>query len=183
MRKGISTTIYAVFAVMIVGFVGWNSYQTHSLSKRIEALRWSVVYDELNRQDAITPQVGIIQFFKGNAFSITLEKVDYTANGLHITGKIGNATNLYINNLALTFTATKQLYEMKDDFDKASEIDKDFFEFTGSPPIGNAQSTAIAALSPGAQQDFDVTIPNVRQTKSAARIAIAFSGERYSYAP
>src|SRR5262249_30753539 len=144
---------------------------------------WNHVSDSLEKEDSITPNVGTIQFIKGNTFSIQLEKVDYSADGLHLAGMIGNATNLYLSNLTLTFTATKQIYQMREDFDKEDEKERAVFAWLGVPAIRNAQSSAIASLYPGGRQPFDVTIPNVKQVANGVRVTVVFSGERYGYAP
>lgn len=170
-------------ALIVVGLHGWELYQIHTLAGALNDARWDRVSDALTKQDSITTNVGNIQFIKGNAFSIELEKVDYTANGLHLTGYIGNATNLYLSNLTLTFTATKQVYDMRADFDKADEKTRSVFDWLGVPTVGNAQSSAITSLTPGTKQAFDVTIPNVKQTTSGVRVTVEFSGERYSYGP
>ena len=47
-------------------------------------------------------------------------------------------------------------------------------------PIGKAQAKPIEALNPGTGQPFEVTIPNVRQTKDDIRLLVSFSGERYT---
>jgi hypothetical protein len=42
----------------------------------------------------------------------------------------------------------------------------------------------ITSLSPGGRQPFNITIPNVKQTKEGIRLVVVFTGgERYSYGP
>lgn len=183
MRKKLIVVLSLVLTILVVGLVGWNTYKMRNLEKQIADDRWEEVSDQMTKQDVLTPDVGVMQFVRGNTFTINLEKVDYGTNGLHLHGKIGNATNLYISNLALTFTVTKQIFEMREDFDKADKTNQEMFQYFGSPSIGNAQSSAISALTPGNVQDFDVTIPNVKQAKNPPRIVVTFSGERYGYAP
>ena len=82
-----------------------------------------------------------------------------------------------MSNLSLKFTATKQLYQCRDDFIK----DRWAFLF-GPASIGEAQCSPITTLAPGSRIAFDVTIPNVKQ-KKGIRLVVAFTGERYSYTP
>ena len=93
--------------------------------------------------------------------------------------RLANPTHLTISNLSLKFTATKQLYQYREDFDK----DKDgMMMFFGPPEIGDAPSVLRSLFScPVLTQTFDVTVPNVKQTTEGVRLVVAFSGERYNY--
>jgi hypothetical protein len=161
----------------------WEVYRILSLTKDLNELKWDRVSDALDKADAITLNVGTIQFIKGNTFSITLDSVAYNGNGLDLKGHVGNASNLYLSNLTLNFSATKQVYEMRDDYNKKTESDQGMFAIFGEPTIGTAQSSAIASLPPAGQAEFEVTIPNVKQTETGVRIPVFFSGERYSFLP
>ena len=77
--------------------------------------------------------------------------------------------------------ATKAIFEMRKDYDKNPDKDKDMFGFFGFPTIGTAQSAPISILLPGSRQEFEATIPNVKQTANGGRIEVEFTGERYSY--
>jgi hypothetical protein len=127
-------------------------------------LSWSLALtDEANLRPSVEAKVGPIQFLKQNpGFSITFEQVNYVADGLHLEGRIGNANLLHVSTLTLNFDVTKPLYQYKDDYMKApGEL---FFPLL--EPIGKAQAKPIETLNPGTTQPFEVTIPNVRQTKT-----------------
>ena len=183
MRKIWKVIAISSASLVVVGVTAYELWQIHNLSIALAGERWSKVTTDLNAQDSFDPTVGNIQFIKGKTFSIELQKVDYNANGMHLQGRIGNATNLYLYNLTLTFTATKPIYKMREDYDKLDENERSMFGFFGSPKIGSAQSPAIFSLAPGTTASFEVTIPNARQTTDSIRIAVDFSGERYSYTP
>lgn len=127
----------------------------------------------------IIPDVGTIQFLK-NGYSIQLESVVYKADGLYLAGCIGNPTILWLSNLTIQFTARPPLYSARDAFMKASP---NSFErlFAASNQIGSAQTKPIATLGPGACEPFELTVPNVRQTKDGIDLRVSFTGERYSY--
>lgn len=169
-------------SLIVIGLLGWTLYEIHSLSTALTDAQWDRISDSLSREDSIAPSVGSIQFIKENAYSIELDRVEYTSNGLHMTGYVGNATNLYVSNLTLTFNATKQVSDMRADFDNADDKTRAVFDWLGVTSIGSAQSQAILSLAPGTKQAFEVTIPNVKQTANGVRITVYFSGERYSYA-
>jgi hypothetical protein len=114
-------------------------------------------------------------FLKRGGYSIQLDAAKYTGDGLHLEGFAGNPTNLWLSNLSLKFSATKNLYEYKDDFGK-----DELSFFFGPQAVGEAQCSPISSLSPGGRQPFEVTIPNVKQTQDGIRITVAFTGERYS---
>jgi hypothetical protein len=130
---------------------------------------------EQGDEDTITTDVGVIQFLR-RGFSIEIDSAIYTADGLKLRGFIGNPLNLSISNLTLKFAATKPLYSYKDEFPK------DNFSFLFGPQsIGEAQTSPIVSLLPRGREAFEVTIPNVKQTKDGLRIHLTFSGERYGY--
>jgi hypothetical protein len=123
--------------------------------------------------------VGTIQFLKRGGYSIQLDTAKYTNEGLELAGFVGNPTNLWISNLSLKFSAQKELYQYRDDFDK-----DEFSFYFGPQAIGEVQSSPITSLIPGGRQPFNVTIPNVKQTKEGIRLVVVFTGgERYSYGP
>jgi hypothetical protein len=153
-------------------------WQIHTMKKDLANLKWSVAVQGKDEENVITPDVGVIQFLKRGGYSIQLNTVKFTGDGLHLEGLIGNPTHLWLSNLSLKFLATKNLYEYQDDFAK-----DEFSFFFGPQAVGEAQCSPISSLSPGGTQPFEVTIPNVKQTKNGIRMTVAFTGERYSYAP
>jgi hypothetical protein len=107
---------------------------------------------------------------------MAIQTAKYTADGLVLKGYVGNPTLLTLSDLTIKFSATEPLYKYRDQFRRESV----FFWF-GPPSIGEAQTVPIANLSPGKRQQFEVTIPNVKQTNEGIRIEVQFTGERYLY--
>jgi hypothetical protein len=71
-------------------------------------------------------------------------------------------------------SASKPFYEYRNEF-RADRFS------SGVYSLGEAQSSPIASLTPRSRGSFEVTIPNVKQTKEGLRIGMTFTGERYSY--
>ena len=162
----------------VLGAEGFQLWQLYRMRKDLADLKWSVAVQGHDGDNAITPDVGTIQFLKRGGYSIQLEAAKYTNEGLQLEGYVGNPTNIWVSNLSLKFSAQKNLYQYRDDFDK-----DEFSFYFGPPAIGEAQCSPITSLTPGARQPFNVTIPNVKQTKEGIRLVVAFTGERYSYGP
>jgi hypothetical protein len=168
-----------IIALVALSFSIWNAYTTR---KAIDELEWAdAVASNRAPGNEIVPDVGTIQFLK-NGYSISLEDVSYNANGLYMSGYIGNPTNLTLSNLTIQFTARQPIYSVREAFMKASPNSLDRI-FISPEQIGTAQTKPISSLSPGMREHFDVTIPNVKQTKDSIDIRISFTGERYSYRP
>ena len=166
--------IIAVFGV-VEGLQLWQLYKER---QDLANLQWTVAVQRHDSDNVITPDVGTIQFLRQGGYSIQLEAAQYTGDGLHLEGFVGNPTNLWLSNLSLKFSVTKNLYEYEDDFAKDQ-----FSFFLGPRSIGEAQCSPIVSLAPGGRQRFEVTIPKVKQREEGIRIVVAFTGERYSYAP
>ena len=164
--------------VVLLGIVGFQQWQLYRMRKDLADLKWSFAVQGHEDDSVITPEVGTIQFLRKGGYSIQLDAANYTSEGLHLEGFVGNPTNLWLSNLSLKFSAQKQLYQYRDDFDK-----EEFSFIFGPPAIGEAQCTPIASLTPGGRHPFNVKIPNVKQTKEGIRIGVNFTGERYSYGP
>ena len=169
---------WILLAVPLLGLFGFQEWQLHKMRKDLADFKWNLAVQGHEDDSVITPDVGTIQFLRKGGYSIQLDAANYTSEGLHLEGFVGNPTNLWLSNLSLKFSAQKQLYLYRDDFDK------DEFSFIFGPSaIGEAQCTPIASLTPGGKRPFSVTIPNVKQNKEGIRIVVAFTGERYSYGP
>ena len=176
MQKWLIIVGVALISVLVVSAAvqGWLIYK---MRKDISGLQWSDAIHERDGDSELTTDVGTIQFTKKGGYSITLDTAKYTGDGLYLHGEIGNPTYLTITNLAIKFTATKQLYQYEDDFDKDPWV-----MFAGPPAIGEAQTSPIVYLGPGKAATFEVTIPNVKQTKEGVRLVVSFGGgERYAY--
>src|ERR1035437_637773 len=146
-------------------------WQIFKLRKDVAGLRWSDAIRDREDDSVITPDVGTIQFMKKGGYSITLDTAKYTGDGLYLHGVIGNPTRLTVSSLSLKFTATKQLYQYQNDFNKDP-----YLILFGPPPIGEAQCSPIAYFFSGSTQPFEVTIPNMKQTKEGVRLVVAFQG-------
>jgi hypothetical protein len=164
--------------ILFLGLQCVEAWQILSLRNQIKQTKWvqmCILYVDRFQNDAITPEVGTIQFLR-HGYSIELQNVNYTGEGLKLNGFVGNPTNLFLSNLTLKLTATKPLAQYQDAFLK----DEHSFDY-GPQPIGESQTSPIAFLKPQSRQPFEVTIPNVKQTKDGVRIEVAFTGERYPY--
>lgn len=137
------------------------------------------VTDYNNGEDFVQPTVNTIQFLR-HGYSITFDKVEYTQNGLVLSGQVGNPTQLWISSLALNFSARPYAYKIQDKWEKAQDSPNFFVWWDTEWTIGTAQTT-VGTLNPGSTSNFSVTIPNVKQTSDNIQIAVSFSGERYSY--
>ena len=165
--------------VVFLGVEGVHVWQFYKLRKDLADLKWNAAVQGHDGDNVITPDVGTIQFLKRGGYSIQLDTAKYTNEGLELAGFVGNPTNLWVSNLSLKFSAQKELYQYRDDYDK-----DEFSFYFGPQAIGEAQSSPIMSLTPGGRQPFNVTIPNVKQTKEGIRLVVVFTGgERYSYGP
>jgi hypothetical protein len=127
--------------------------------------------------DLVTPEVNTIQFLP-RGYSITFDSVQYTQEGLALTGKVGNPTQLWISSLALKFTARRYAYTFRDKWRES--YNSGWIPSDSNWDIGTGQTT-VGLLNPGTSVPFSVTIPNVTQTSNQIQIEVDFSGERYSY--
>jgi hypothetical protein len=168
----ISVTIIAVLVAAQILTV----WQIYKLRKDVAGLKWSDAIRDRDDDSAITTDVDSIQFMRKGGYSISFDTAKYTGEGLYLHGVVGNPTGLTVSNLSLKFTVTKQLYQYQDEFDKDPYV-----MLIGPPPIGEAQCSPLSFLLPGTTEPFEVTIPNVRQTKEGVRLVVVFQGERYSY--
>jgi hypothetical protein len=167
---GISLSSLALVA--LAGVMLWR------LTAKVDDLNFGQeVTDYNNSTDLLTPDVGVIQFMK-RGYSVTFDSLSYTANGLEVSGTVGNPTQLNLSSINLKLEARPFPYQVKDKLKK----EPFFFYITDGFDIGSAQTT-IFFLGAGKTESFRMTIPNVKQTKDGFQIAVSFSGERYSYLP
>src|SRR5712692_2474210 len=163
-----------VVGALAIGVVAAQSVVVKMSKDHIADLEWSqAITDARASMDTISPDVGTIQFLR-RGYSIQLESVEYLPAGLHLRGRIGNPHLLYLSNLTLRISAIHPLYKYRDDFRK----DRWAFIF-GPQAIGSAQSSPLRVLAPGETAPFDITFPNVTQTKDPLELKMEFSGERY----
>ncbi|MGA2587185.1 MAG: hypothetical protein ABSF88_09190 [Candidatus Aminicenantales bacterium] len=166
-----------VVGILVFGLLGYELFQIRSIKSQIEDMEWRFALQEKSQEDTITTDVGTIQFLK-RGYSIHIESARFMAEGLYLKGYVGNPLNIWVSNLTLKFVVTKPLYEYKDQFYKTNSP---YFFWFGAENIGDAQTSPIVSLLPSKRAPFEVTIPNVKQTKEGLRIAVSFTGERYSY--
>lgn len=152
----------------------------HGISNRIELLEWSNAYNDLKLMlgNSISPESNTIQFLD-NGYSIQLEQVIHEPAGLHLIGYFGNPKLLTLHSVSLKFSARKS--PSIDDYRKAQKQSSDYIVFWAPKEIGSAQTSSMSIVLPGTRARFEVTIPNVRQTKEGLRLYVSLSGERYSY--
>jgi len=174
LRFGLVTLAFLwVASVVWVYFFGWKKLKVAEGS--IDNLKFAMfiaTYDA--NGDFVEPKVNMIQFLR-HGYSISFNRVDYTQNGLELSGEIGNATQLWISSLALNFIARPYPYKIEDKW-----RNQKYPWWSPEWDIGTAQTT-VGLLNPGSTTPFSVTIPNVKQTSDNIQIAVLFSGERYLY--
>jgi hypothetical protein len=164
---------FFVLSTATLSFVVWR--KAKAIGEAQADLRFDQFVSDFDAHiDYIEPNVNVIQFLR-HGYSITLDHVQYTQEGLSLGGTVGNATQLWVSNLALNFTARPYAYKIKDKW-----LKENFPWWSSEWDIGSAQTT-VGLLNPGSTAYFNVTIPNVKQTSDTVRLAVSFSGERYSY--
>jgi hypothetical protein len=168
--------VSAVLATLAttLGILGWRKLE--AIAKTEDDIQFTHFVTELNADtDSVQPTVNTIQFLH-RGYSIEFDSVQYTQDGLALSGKVGNPTNLWVSSLALDMTARPYPYRMKEKWLKSGRT----FWWMPDWDIGHAQTT-VGLLAPGSAADFHITIPNVKQTPEGFLITVSFSGERYQY--
>jgi hypothetical protein len=175
-----------ILVVLIFGGGGTGLFffnrRANALEKAQKDLAFSQFTDEMNQfRDFVQPTVNTIQFLR-HGYSISFNKVEYTQNGLLLSGEVGNPTHLWISSLALSFSAQPSPYKVRDKWEKENAPGESgpWILWSDDWNIGTAQTT-VGQLNPGSTAFFEVTIPNVKQTSDSIEIAVSFSGERYQY--
>jgi hypothetical protein len=151
-----------------------------ALKDKQSDLEWELYITSTDADtDFVTPNVGVIQFLR-HGYSIEFETVNYTQDGLYLSGHFGNPTNLTLSNLTLVLSARPYFTdELRKKWEKAQT--PYFWPWPGDWDIGSGQTSVIPTIMPKTSFPFYVTIPNVKQTKESFHIAVTFSGERYNY--
>lgn len=171
------TSILSLALIAASGVVGWR--KLNAIQKAADDTQFSQFVSDFNAvTDYVEPTVNTIQFLR-HGYSIDFNSVDYTQNGLELSGTVGNPTNLWISSLALDMTARPYPYQIKDKWLK--DVRNNGFPWWSSDwDFGHAQTT-VGGLNPGSTAFFHIAIPNVKQTSNGLQIAVSFSGERYQY--
>jgi hypothetical protein len=157
-------------------FFGWKELKATQMAQ--EDLRF-IEFVAITREftDFVQPRVNTIQFMH-KGYSITFDSVEYTQDGLVLSGQVGNPTELWISSLALDMTARPNPTKIRDKWkEKKSPY---AYGWDSDWDIGHAQTT-VGLLNPGTSASFHITIPNVKQTSDELEIVVIFSGERYQY--
>ena len=98
-------TLTLLFVVSVISGLLLFRWKLMAIEKAQRDLEFGqFVSDYNNGQDFVQPDVNIIQFLR-HGYSITFDKVEYTQNGLALSGQVGNPTHLWISSLALNFSA------------------------------------------------------------------------------
>lgn len=170
----LAVAVLLIVAMATLGLFGWRKIK--AMEKTEDDIQFNQFVSDLNTNgDAVTPTVNVIQFLH-HGYSIDFDSVQYTQNGLVLSGQLGNPTNLWITSLALNMTARPYPYMLRDKW-KAKQGE---FFWVDTEDIGHAE-TVVPLLNPGSTANFQITIPNVKQTTDGFQIAVSFSGERYQY--
>ncbi len=175
--------ISVAFAVLAIAFVvfftllaGWSWRQSRALDKTWDDFLYDqfVQYD-IESDDYVTATVNAIQFFH-NGYSIQFDAIDYTENGLHLTGSFGNPNQFRIAGLKLNFAVRPSPARVRNKWAASGK------RMGWSPEwdIGNAVADA-GDVQPGGTVHFDVTIDGIKKNGDRPRIAVLFSGEHYLY--
>jgi len=78
---------YSALTLMFLGFAAFSEYRQHTLQKAIDNVAWDArLADHLQTDNFITASVGSIQFIKHGRYSIEIEDLKYTGNGLECRG-------------------------------------------------------------------------------------------------
>jgi hypothetical protein len=182
-------SIWIVFGVLLLagisagGVLIWRKVrrqeiEVQALRDKLPELEWDIYVSTFQTgTDFVDPTVGVIQFLR-RGYSIEFETVNYTQDGLYLSGHFGNPTNLTLSNLTLVLSARPYFTdEIRKSWEKAQKPPFWLIEWE----IGSGQTSVIPTIMPKTSFPFYVTIPNVKQTKESFHIAVTFSGERYSY--
>lgn len=179
-RQSFKLFLPAALVVVLSG-LGYFQYQLHNqldeLHNQLDELKWQLALQDHNRklgEKRISLDVGVIQFIQ-RGFSMTLDKVDYNANGVTLVGTVGNPTLLGVSSLTLIFEVNRPFYEFSKQYNTVG------FLIDNPRLVGTAQ-VSVGDVAPGSIAQFNVTIPNVTQaTKNEYEVSAQFSNERYQY--
>lgn len=175
------TVAFAVFAILsaccfvVLVISSWQEHRT--LSKTDDDIMFSQFSNyDYDSDDYVAPVTNTIQFFH-NGYSMQFDKVEFTPNGLFVSGEIGNPNQFRITNLTLTFAARPFPTKIREKWAQAGRTTNGW-----SPDwdLGRERIT-IENLEAGQVAQFNLTIPNVKKNPDPLRIAVLFSGEHYVY--
>jgi len=144
--KGLSVALIilaTLFVLSLVCGILVIRWKLNAIDKAEKDLAFGQFVSDYNAaEDFVQPTVNTIQFLH-HGYSILFDKVEYTQNGLVLSGQVGNATQLWISSLALNFSARPYPYKIRDKWDKSN-----FPWWNSDWNIGMAQTT-VGILNPG----------------------------------
>lgn len=164
-----------VLCVALLAVVSWRHAQALTTTKD-DILFGRFIHYDYDSDDYVAPVVNAIQFFH-DGYSIQFDKLQYTADGMELSGEIGNPNQFRITRLTLTFAVRPYPEKIRDQWLRGG---RNLVGWSPAWNIGGA-STRVADLEPGRTARFNVTIPHVAQDPDPIRIAVLFSGEHYNY--
>jgi hypothetical protein len=177
-RLSIALTILAVvfgLCVALLAVVSWRHGQALTTTKD-DILFGRFIHYDYDSDDYVAPVINAIQFFH-DGYSIQFDKLQYTTDGMELSGQIGNPNQFRITDLTLTFAARPYPEKIRDQWLRGG---RNLVGWSPSWNIGSA-TTRVTDLEPGRTARFNVTIPHAAQNSDPIRIAVLFSGEHYTY--
>jgi hypothetical protein len=165
----------ALTTMVIVACCGLG-YGLYRIREESHQLRWEY---EIARRDenrsTMSLSVGIIQFLK-NGFTITLDSVQSTQDGVTLVGRFGNPKYLELSTVTLAFAVERPMWRFREEyFENPLE-----FLFSEALSVGKAEAL-VGFVGAGSTAPFRVTIPDVKGSLDNYVVAVNLSGERYSY--
>jgi hypothetical protein len=180
-KKTLFWSLSITLALLVIASEGYLFWRVKKLEEFSKDQRWKLaLHTDLDVYDPIQPTVGTIQFLK-SGFSIQLETVKYTGEGLNLKGFVGNPKYLTLYSVTLVTRVFKDPSTARDSYMKTMNPSGVFeFFFIDNELLGTGQSSPISRIAPGTREPFEITVPNVKQTKDPVVISMRMSGERYS---
>lgn len=170
----IAAGLLTVCLIIMAAFI-WRQSQA-LLNTRDDILFGRFVHYDYDSDDYVAPVVNTIQFFH-DGYSLQFTKLDYTQNGLVISGELGNPNQFSIRHLTLTFAVRPYPEKIRAKWTQSG------MHLVGWSPdwdLGRAQ-LSVGDLPAGRTANFKVTVPGINHASDPVRIAILFSGEHYQY--
>lgn len=164
-----------IVCVAVLGVISWRHTEALTTTKD-DILFGRFIHYDYDSDDYVAPVVNAIQFFH-DGYSIQFDKVLYTADGVELSGEMGNPNQFRITDLTLTFAARPYPEKIRDQWLHGG---KNLVGWSPAWDIGSA-AAKVSDLEPGRTARFNVTIPHVKQGADPIRIAVLFSGEHYTY--
>jgi hypothetical protein len=164
-----------IVCVAVLAVISWRHAEALTTTKD-DILFGRFIHYDYDSDDYVAPVVNAIQFFH-DGYSIQFDKVLYTADGLELSGEMGNPNQFRITDLTLTFAARPYPEKIRDQWLRGG---RNLVGWSPAWDIGSV-ATKVTDLEPGRTARFNVTIPHAKQGGDPIRIAVLFSGEHYTY--